>query len=71
VEKDGKSEADLTGTPFWFKQWAGVRPEIKTKKLDGREWRQLPGVDLLSVPADAYRRRLIDWAQTATVADIS
>lgn len=29
-------------TPFFFKQWGGIRPKSGGRELDGREWNQWP-----------------------------
>jgi protein gp37 len=28
--------------PFFFKQWAGRRPKVLGRLLDGREWNEMP-----------------------------
>lgn len=33
-----------SGTPFFFKQWGGIRPKSGGRELDGREWSQYPPV---------------------------
>ncbi len=30
------------GVPFFFKQWGGVRKDLRGRQLDGRTWDQLP-----------------------------
>lgn len=30
------------GTPFFFKQWGGLRPKSRGRLLDGREWNEWP-----------------------------
>jgi protein gp37 len=29
-------------TPFFFKQWGGIRPKSNGRELDGREWNEMP-----------------------------
>ena len=31
-------------TPFFFKQWGGIRPKSGGRELDGREWNQWPRI---------------------------
>lgn len=36
-------------TPFFFKQWGGIRPKTGGRLLDGREWSELPEDRILDV----------------------
>lgn len=31
-------------TPFFFKQWGGIRPKAGGRELDGRTWDEMPGL---------------------------
>jgi protein gp37 len=31
-------------TPFFFKQWGGIRPKSGGRELDGRTWDEMPGL---------------------------
>lgn len=33
-----------SGTPFFFKQWGGIRPKSGGRELDGQTWDEMPGV---------------------------
>lgn len=55
--------------PFFFKQHAGTRPGIKSKALDGAEWRQLPRVELLPLMSKDERREARRWVE-ATYARV-
>ena len=37
-----RDQCRSAGVAFFFKQWGGVRPKSGGRKLDGREWNQLP-----------------------------
>jgi protein gp37 len=45
------------GVAFFFKQWGGRTPKAGGRKLDGREWSQLPLTGVSSDRAKAGRRR--------------
>ncbi len=38
------------GTPFFFKQWGGVRKSARGRELDGRTWDEMPTVSVRSSP---------------------
>jgi protein gp37 len=37
-----RDECINQGAPFFFKQWAGVRPKALGRELDGRTWDEMP-----------------------------
>lgn len=37
-----RDQCRSAGVAFFFKQWGGIRPKSGGRKLDGREWNQLP-----------------------------
>lgn len=37
-----KQECREEGVPFFFKQWGGKTPKSNGRKLDGREWNEMP-----------------------------
>lgn len=43
--KDIRDQCLSSGTPFFFKQWGGVRKKLHGRVLDGREWSQIPKMD--------------------------
>lgn len=36
-----------TSTPFFFKQWGGIRPKSNGRELDGQTWDEMPAGDTL------------------------
>lgn len=40
--RDIRDRCRRAEVPFFFKQWGGVRKHITGRKLDGREWNQMP-----------------------------
>lgn len=40
---DIKDQCELSGVPFFFKQWGGVRKKEAGRTLAGRTWDELPG----------------------------
>ena len=47
------------GVPFFFKQWGGTRKHLKGRKLDGREYSEMP------VAADRPSELVLDMALTS------
>jgi protein gp37 len=41
--REVRDQCTTAGVAFFFKQWGGVRPKSGGRKLEGREWNQLPG----------------------------
>lgn len=39
-----RDECVQAGTPFFFKQWGGVRPKTGGRDLEGRTWDEMPGL---------------------------
>jgi protein gp37 len=39
------------GTPFFFKQWGGLRPKSNGRLLDGRTWDQYPRSSIATASA--------------------
>lgn len=37
-----RDQCKAAGVAFFFKQWGGLRPKTGGRKLDGREWNELP-----------------------------
>lgn len=37
-----RDQCVAAGTPFFFKQYSGVRPKMLGRELDGREWNEFP-----------------------------
>ncbi len=44
------------GVAFFFKQWGGFFPKARGRRLDGREWNEMPGHHLKSKPRQEPRR---------------
>lgn len=40
--RDIRDQCRRSGVAFFFKQWGGIRPKSGGRKLDGREWSQMP-----------------------------
>jgi len=40
--RDVRDRCKAAGVPFFFKQWGGLRPKSGGRRLDRREWNQLP-----------------------------
>ncbi len=49
--RDIRDQCKIAQVPFFFKQWGGTNKKRTGRKLDGREWNQMPShqLDLLSV----------------------
>jgi protein gp37 len=39
-----RDQCVAAGVPFFFKQWGGPRPTSGGRRLEGREWNEMPGV---------------------------
>jgi protein gp37 len=42
--REVRDQCRAANVPFFFKQWGGLRPKSGGRRLDGREWNQLPRV---------------------------
>jgi len=40
--RDVRDQCITQKTPFFFKQWGGLRPKSGGRELDGREWNEMP-----------------------------
>lgn len=40
--RDIRDACVASGTPFFFKQWGGMRPKVHGRVLDGRTWSEMP-----------------------------
>jgi protein gp37 len=52
-----RSQCDLAGVPFFFKQWGGVQKSRNGRSLNGITYDELPGLSPLPVPNRAERVR--------------
>jgi protein gp37 len=43
-----QANAHHAGTAFFFKQWGGRTPKAGGRELDGREWNEMPGAQVLA-----------------------
>lgn len=43
-----KRECREAGVPFFFKQWGGPTPKSNGRRLDGREWNEMPDTSAVS-----------------------
>ncbi|MBE9473765.1 MAG: phage Gp37/Gp68 family protein [Chloroflexi bacterium] len=41
---DIRDQCLLSGVPFFFKQWGGIRKKNNGRELDGRTWDEMPGI---------------------------
>lgn len=51
-----RNQCEKTGTPFFFKQWGGVRKSVAGRELDGRTFDEFPTVVPQVVPTRQVRQ---------------
>ncbi len=54
-----QSQCKKTGTPFFFKQWGGVRKSVAGRELDGRTYDEFPRVVPQEMPERQRRHEVI------------
>ena len=45
--REVRDQCNQTGVAFFFKQWGGIRPKSGGRTLDGKEWSELPFVNMI------------------------
>ncbi|WFR99610.1 DUF5131 family protein [Rhizobium tumorigenes] len=45
--REVRDQCNKAGVAFFFKQWGGIRPKTGGRELDGKQWSELPSIQLI------------------------